>query len=304
MPELILTLKKSREEKLAIPAPDLGLEEHRPLAREIQIRLIALGVLDPPDDGLFGPVSRAALALFRKEAGIPAAQAIDAPLAEALLKLDSDEIFPVIPGNDLAGRIVRAMASEGHWFARAPGHRNIVYVERIDEDGGVNDNKPNQWNDLRAILVIEKKKPKLIGRWQATTEPGTYYTKNPLEGPAVKYGTARIAFGQYKAWRRGTHIDHEALVQVEEIRIHRDKNKDYEREGDTVYVGSGFAVNQHWGYDYPSNDIGRASAGCLVGRTKKGHQEFMEIVKGDPRYQASNGYRFFTTILDGRTLPA
>ena len=48
--------------------------------------------------------------------------------------------------------------------------------------------------------------------------------------------------------------------------------------------------------------IGRASAGCLVGRTRKGHREFMKIVKSDARYRANHGYRFMTGVLAGSEL--
>lgn len=58
-----------------------------------------------------------------------------------------------------------------------------------------------------------------------------------------------------------------------------------------------FGVNQHWGFDLPKGDIGNASAGCLVGRTKSGHKEFMAIVKRDPRFEASRGYCFMTSVL-------
>ena len=47
------------------------------------------------------------------------------------------------------------------------------------------------------------------------------------------------------------------------------------------------------------SDIGRASAGCLVGRTKAGHRAFMSLCKADSRYQANNSYRFATTVLPG-----
>jgi hypothetical protein len=49
-------------------------------------------------------------------------------------------------------------------------------------------------------------------------------------------GAARIAFGQYTAWqvgRHGTSDRHEALVQVVEVKVHRDLNKDMQRTGDT-----------------------------------------------------------------------
>jgi hypothetical protein len=68
-----------------------------------------------------------------------------------------------------------------------------------------------------------------------------------------------------------------------------------------------FGINQHWGYDLPRQDIGEASAGCLVGRTREGHREFMRLIKQDPRYRASAGFLFSTTVIAGddlaRTVP-
>jgi hypothetical protein len=117
-------------------------------------------------------------------------------------------------------------------------------------------------------------------------------------------GAARIAFNQYKAWIVGTHLKskpnsaHEALVQVEPVTVHRDLNKDYKRSGDKTDTGL-FGINQHWGYDAPKDDLGTTSAGCLVGRSKDGHREFMAILKADPRYEANSAYRFMAAVLPG-----
>nr|WP_208246961.1 hypothetical protein [Rhizobium sp. T1473]MCA0804542.1 hypothetical protein [Rhizobium sp. T1473] len=116
-------------------------------------------------------------------------------------------------------------------------------------------------------------------------------------------GAARIAFNQYKAWVVGTHHPnsasaHEALVQVEPITVCRDLNKDFKRTGDELDTGL-FAINQHWGYDAPKDDLGRTSAGCLVGRTKDGHRKFMQLIKADPRYLANHSYRFLTAVMPG-----
>ena len=96
-------------------------------------------------------------------------------------------------------------------------------------------------------------------------------------------GAARIAFNQYKAWSVGTHRasspqGHEALVQTAPVAVYRDLNKDFKRPGDRVDTGL-FGINQHWGYDAPMGDLGTTSAGCLVGRTKNGHRQFMALVK-------------------------
>jgi len=115
-------------------------------------------------------------------------------------------------------------------------------------------------------------------------------------------GAARIAFGQYKSWTVGVHHPgqrgaHEALVQAAPIDVYRDLNKDFKREG-RVYTGM-FGVNQHWGYDAPKNNLGNTSAGCLVGRTKAGHREFMALIKTDPRYSANHSYKFMTAVMSG-----
>jgi hypothetical protein len=117
-------------------------------------------------------------------------------------------------------------------------------------------------------------------------------------------GAARIAFGQYKAWKVGTHGNsqpHEALVQVSPVLVHRDLNKDFIRTRDRVFEGL-FGINQHHGYDLLLTNIGQASAGCLVGRTRKGHREFMSLVKSDRRYQKNRNYTFITTIIAGDDL--
>jgi hypothetical protein len=73
------------------------------------------------------------------------------------------------------------------------------------------------------------------------------------------------------------------------------------RTGDRTETGQ-FGVNQHWGGDSPTDDIGRWSAGCLVGRTKEGHREFMKIIKSDPRYLKSRAYVFSSIVIPGDDL--
>lgn len=86
------------------------------------------------------------------------------------------------------------------------------------------------------------------------------------------------------------------------MRIHRDLNKDFKRAGDAVFEGSSFGINQHMGFDHPEDSVGSASAGCLVGRSREEHREFMRMIKTDPRFKASQGYKFITTVIDGSAL--
>jgi hypothetical protein len=244
-----------REVSLALIGADAAL------ATQVQERLAAHGVLDPPADGSFGLVSLWAMGQFLRKVGTPGKTTLDAEAARALLA--AEPAFALRAPASLAGRIVRATQAAGHWLNRHPDCVNIVYVEGMDEDGTPNVDAPNVF---------------------------------------------RIAFGQYKAWSVGTHMAgrpsaHEALVQTVPIRVHRDLNQDFERNDDQVFEGL-FGVNQHWGFDLPKADIGRASAGCLVGRTKAGHRAFMALCKADPRFAANNGYRFLTTVLPAGDVPA
>ncbi|NJK50945.1 hypothetical protein HC931_25055 [Candidatus Gracilibacteria bacterium] len=60
--------------------------------------------------------------------------------------------------------------------------------------------------------------------------------------------------------------------------------------------------NLVWGYDLPVGNVGQASAGCLVGRTRKGHREFMSLVKSDRRYRENLSFVFPTAVIAGDDL--
>ena len=197
---------------------------------------------------------------------------------------------PVV--SDLAHLVVAAMERKGYQVDRGPGELNIVYVEGMNPDGTPNADEANKWNDLRLVIRFEGGVPKIVGEWAATTEPGRYWTENPMS----PLGAARIEFGQYKSWQVGMHRNnHEALVQTGgEVTVCRDLNKDGQRTGDKRQTGE-FGINQHWGYDLP--EVEKASAGCLVGQSKDGHRQFMALVKSDPRYQANRKYVFAAAIL-------
>jgi hypothetical protein len=290
-----VTLEEIEAGGRAVPLALIGAD--RALTIQTQQRLSAHGLLDPPADGAFGPVSLWAIAQLLRTIGAPRKTVLDREGAAALLA--TTPAFPLRTPDSLAGRIARAMQKAGHWVCGHPDCVTIVYVEGMDEDGAPNTDAPNAFNDLRLVLRVNRAGTPVIEElWEATTEPGKHYTLIERLDPR---GAARIAFGQYKAWSVGTHMAgrpsaHEALVQTAPIRVFRDLNADFERTGDQVFHGL-FGVNQHWGFDLPRTDVGRASAGCLVGRTRAGHRAFMALCRADPRYAANNSYRFLTSVL-------
>ncbi|MEA5506027.1 peptidoglycan-binding domain-containing protein [Halotia wernerae UHCC 0503] len=287
-----------KEDKWGFEAIAQDLE----LARQIQILLIGLSLLEPPADSKFGPVSAASLKKFQELTKTGESEFLGAVTAKKLIETKSDELPqpPLKLGNDIASRIVKYMLAENYQVFTAPKEYNIVYIEGMNGNWSLNSDASNQFNDRRIVIEVVDGVPKIVDHWQATSEPGAYYTYNPMNPE----GAARIKFGQYKAWAVGMHGNadrHEALVQVRPITVYRDFNKDFQRTGDKTDIGF-FYVNQHWGYDAPSNDIKNASAGCLVGRMRQGHREFMAIIKQDRRYVANNDYVFYTTIIPGDDL--
>jgi peptidoglycan hydrolase-like protein with peptidoglycan-binding domain len=273
-----------------------ALANNTELAKEVQINLIRLGLLDPPADGKLGSYSRQALEEFQSLMNL-SESGLGIQTRKALAEVK--EIIPLQLGNDFASRIIKYMQQKQYFVAVGKQKYNIVYVEGANSNGVPNDDTFNQWNDRRIVIEIASATPKIVGNWVATTEPGDYYTQNPLNPE----GAARIAFNQYKAWQVGSHGEsdrHEALVQVADVKVHRDRNKDGYRTSDPTDVGTHFGINQHWGYDMSS--VGKASAGCLVGQSREEHRAFMKLIKQDRRYQMNNNYIFMTTVIPGDDL--
>ena len=197
------------------------------------------------------------------------------------------------PPLELADRIVAAMRRLNYQVDDDFGCLNIVYVEGMNSvDGTVNDNRANQFNDTRLLIQFIGGKATIVGKWEATTEPGLYWTEHRMNPK----GAARIKFGQYQSWMVGSYHGTPALLQVAPITVYRDDNEDFKRVGDREDTGM-FGIHQHGGYDYPHNDLGRSSAGCLVGRTVVGHEAFMMLVKTDKRYVEDHNYHFWTAVI-------
>lgn len=280
-----------------------GIASDNELAIQIQSRLINLGLLEPPSDGKFGPISTAALKKFQSLMKINEPEQLGAVTAEKLIETKPEDLpTPSLQlGNDLASRIVKYMQLKKYEIFQGIRQYNIVYVEGMNADGTLNSDPPNSFNDRRMVIQIVDGVPAIVGNWQATTEPGHRYTQRPMNPE----GAARIKFGQYKAWQIGIHGTsdrHEALVQTGgSVTVYRDLNKDYQRVGDKEDTGY-FGINQHWGYDLPSNNVYYASAGCLVGRLREGHREFMSLIKQDRRFQLNSRYIFYATVIYGQDL--
>lgn len=179
-----------------------------------------------------------------------------------------------------AQKIIQAMQAHGYRVDSGDDVMNLVYLEGMDLTGAPNGNRPNCWDDLRILVRNGTGGPKVLGAWEATTEPGEYWSSPEHRMNAA--GAFHIDLGQQTAWVPGSYHDAPALVQAKAIHGTRDGKVHYARDGKPDF--GDFGVHHHKGYDYPKNNIGKSSAGCQVGRTVAGHMEFWNILKTDKRF--------------------
>jgi hypothetical protein len=149
-----------------------ALANNTELAKEVQINLIRLGLLDPPADGKFGLYSRQALEEFQSlmnlsEFGL----GIQTRKALAGVK----EVFPLQLGNDFASRIIKYMQQKQYFVAVGKQKYNIVYVEGANSNGAPN----GDWSMTHAI---EPSKSNVDAQKQAASKP------QPLNGEIIFFG--------------------------------------------------------------------------------------------------------------------
>lgn len=206
---------------------------------------------------------------------------------------------------DLATRIVEYMQEKGYYVNRNPNEGNIVYVSEMRGLFAFRqENKVDEWDDLRIIVKFGEDGVPCLDFWQAaSTEPGAISRKSAA---AKKLGgVATVMPGQYKAWKMGFHkhdIGHPALVQCANVTIWRDSNENARFDNDMIFSGV-YGINQHStrpGFSGPR--VGEWSAGCLVGKNFEMHLEFLERLKKWESYKENPECVFYSTIIPGKAL--
>jgi hypothetical protein len=125
--------------------------------------------------------------------------------------------------------------------------------------------------------------------YAATTDPGKYYTTNPMN----RKGTAHLVLGNHIGiWMIGSHKnEYEALVQWgNEVTVWRDRNKNNVKDQGELVESGYFGINCHtdMGVDM---FIDYASAGCQVIRDSNSFfNEFMPFVKRNLNQQEKISY--------------
>jgi hypothetical protein len=175
---------------------------------------------------------------------------------------------PGVRAGDKINMLFRLMAKFGY-RSHTTGelNLNIIGIRTLDQT-------PNVFNDWMAVWYYAKVKEAgmeyerpFFHLWQITTDPGTYYLKNPLK----LAGTMILKEGQYGAvysldLHRGKYL---ALCQrLGPVKVYRDRNKDEIIDYDADTVESGFfGCNIHRAGKFgPFTWIDKYSAGCQVFR--------------------------------------
>lgn len=200
----------------------------------------------------------------------------------------------------LADRLIRAAAHRNAILPVGANLYNIIYAEGMNPDGTPNGHTANFFDDTRFLVRRDSiERATIIGAWEATTRPGYFWTRHRMNPD----GAFHIDLGYQEAWTMGTYHDMQALLQARPIRGTRDANNAMDRSGFSA-LWADIGVHHHGGYDYPHDDLGKSSAGCLVGRSMSGHQDFMDFLHADSRFKLNRNFLFSATVLTAQEVLA
>lgn len=133
--------------------------------------------------------------------------------------------------------------------------------------------------------------------FEATTDPGLYYLKSPLN----VNGTSILMPGQYvNSHTTGIHYTYRALVQRGVLRVWRDNDRDAEFDypADKIYTDAS-GINIHFA-DIRFKSVGPNSAGCQVIHGAMNWEKFMTAV--DMNETEKHGRMFNYTLFDERDM--
>lgn len=162
--------------------------------------------------------------------------------------------------------------------------------EPLDLDGKSGGNTQYALSEYGKWVGQERMKTYAI-----TTDPGTYY----LEHPMSNLGTAVLKPAQHiDGWALGYHQskeDHPALVQVGNVTVYRDNDKDNVAESSKTEETGKFGINIHGANkNGVTTSIGKWSAGCQVFNEWNKKEEFLKICRN---FEKDVNKKFTYTLL-------
>lgn len=165
------------------------------------------------------------------------------------------------------------------WFSR-PYDLNLFGLRNSS-------NIPDSFDDIICVCWIDERGIENILSFPATTDPGLYYLKNPIN---VK-GTGILDYGQHrKIWKPGLHKGKPALVQVTPCRAIRDYNRDGILDFDSHVKDVGlFGCNLHRANPSGTTKVvGKWSAMCQVLANAVDVDRILSLVKKQKNFIGSD----------------
>jgi len=155
----------------------------------------------------------------------------------------------------------------------------------------------NTFNDRMYVVARDDSGTmRILGSWEITTDPGDAHLLNPEN----RMGTACLVPGQYRgAYRYGLHKGKPALVQVKEVKVYRDKDKNKIHSMDPHSITEGvYGINIHRaGPDSQRVDLW--SAGCQVFKKASDIEAFLKIcVKQSNEHPGWDLYTYTLLLAD------
>lgn len=185
-------------------------------------------------------------------------------------------------------QVEKVMTKKGYtYFSNGNYNLNLIGVRC-----NINTKVTNHFDDIM-IVTYKSNGEWIYKEYPITTDPGVKSLKQLVN----INGCAILVPGQYKGcFMVGLHKGkYEALVQRDNVKVYRDRNKDeyYDLNPNTIDTGL-FGINIHKS-GKESFIVDNWSAGCQVFAKEKDFTDFMTIIN---KSKAIYGNRFTYTLLD------
>ncbi len=181
-------------------------------------------------------------------------------------------------------KIKEVFKQKGYVFLTGNHNINLIGIRNSD-------NITNEFDDILIVVIEVNGGTRIKNFDNFTTDPGNFYVKEKLLNPN---GCAIVKPGQYQGlFSIGKHKnDYPALVQVGEIIVFRDANKD-ELISKGLEDKGNFGINLHHAFD--SVNVDKYSAGCQVLKSKEDLDYILSLCKLSAK---TYGNKFTYTLLE------
>lgn len=184
--------------------------------------------------------------------------------------------------------LVKSLNDLNYEVYTRPYELNIVGIRK-------DSTTPNSFDDKLIVFFKDDKGNTQGKKYEITTDPGTYWLKNPMNVD----GTAILKEGQYvKAYGVGKHKGkYDALTQQKAVTAYRDYDRNAILDFNNGKETTGFyGINIHKA-GTESASVDKWSAGCQVFKREADFNEFMNLAKTQ---RDKYGNNFTYTLIDER----